>query len=433
MNANLISTRVRNRPSRSRGGFTLVEMMAVIVIIGILASILLGALSAAAVKSKEARTKSLISKMHNMIMARWDAYRTIRLPISTETSELDDKAYDSKDESVRYRQNVARRRLFALRELMVMEMPDRYDDLDYVPYKLVQHGENGQPRPVYPYLRNAYQRKIPEGKLRFEQMNRASITLEQYKARIRIDYQSAECLYLILTTGIDDSSVATEHFTAGDAGDKDGDGMLEFHDAWGNPIGFIRWAPGVDSPAQPLYRYPPGDARYAIFDSAGNQPKDVDYPDVRVSRWQIKMDTVTGTNGKAATRMIVIDQDEPLNPLRVGPIPDKAAQEFQRWLPGKQCPEYGFLLMPFIYSYGRDLRSGIEHCLSYTPVEHELYSADPTYKRLAQTGADPYVKYKGPTKSQAAASAVGPDWYRGESTYEGYDSDNIHNHEMVLR
>lgn len=409
----------RRRTSAPRRGFTLVEMMAVIIIIAILASILLGALSAANVKSKEARTKSLISKMHNMIMARWDAYRTIRLPIMPETSALSPQ-FNSKDESQRYRQNAARRRLLALRELMLMEMPDRYDDLEFNPTVLIHLDKNRTPQPYRPHLWNSYRRKIPEGKFRYEQMTKQSIPEGQYQQMIRRDYQSAECLYLILTTGIDDSSVATEHFTAGDAGDADQDGMLEFHDAWDNPIGFIRWAPGVDTPAQPLYRYPDGDPRYSLFHAS--QPTDPEDRSIRVSRWQIKVDKVSGAGNKQMDRLIVIDQDEPLNPLRVGPTLDSVGQQYSRWLPGKQAPEYGFLLMPFIYSYGRDLRSGIEHCLEYKQVDHPIYGT--------LSAADPYAKYEHSGKPSSISDST---WYRGESTYEGYEYDNIHNHEVVLR
>jgi prepilin-type N-terminal cleavage/methylation domain-containing protein len=418
MNADFVITHRQGCSARPRG-FTLVEMMAVITIIAILASILLGALSAANVKAKEARTKSIIAKMHNMIMARWDAYRTIRLPIMPETSTMGSQ-FNSKNEEERYRQNIARRRLFALRELMLMEMPDRYGDLDYTPTVLVQHSENGAPRPVRPYLWNAYRRKLAEGKLRYEQLRKQPISESQYSQEIRRDYQSAECLYLILTTGIDDSSVGSEHFTTGDAGDKDQDGMLEFQDAWDMPIGFIRWAPGVDSPAQPLYRYQPGDPRYNLFHSS--QPTDPEENSVRVSRWLIKLDKVTGAKKSEVDRYVIIDQDEPLNPLRVGPVYDKVGQGFSRWLPGKPAPEYGFMLMPFIYSYGRDLRSGIEHCLEYGQVDHPLYGP--------LSPADPYAKYRGPAKPSGVSD---PDWYRGESTYQGHEYDNIHNHEVVLR
>src|SRR5262245_55644774 len=110
-----------------RRGFTLVELMVVITIIGILASMFMLALSRATQTAKVARTKSLIQKMHAMIMTRWDAYRTLRLPIMAEAKTgvgVNPLEFDASNEQERFRQNVARRRMFAIRELLRMEMPD---------------------------------------------------------------------------------------------------------------------------------------------------------------------------------------------------------------------------------------------------------------------------------------------------------------------
>jgi hypothetical protein len=59
---------------------------------------------------------------------------------------------------------------------------------------------------------------------------------------------SAEYLYLIVTLGDPD---ARDQFMDSEVGDADGDGWPEFIDGWGNPILFLRWAPGVsDSDVQ---------------------------------------------------------------------------------------------------------------------------------------------------------------------------------------
>ena len=65
------------------------------------------------------------------------------------------------------------------------------------------------------------------------------------------DYEDAECLYLILNTGLTDDTVAGELINPENVGDADADGMPEFQDAWGRPIRFIRWAPGFISDLQP--------------------------------------------------------------------------------------------------------------------------------------------------------------------------------------
>ena len=41
---------------------------------------------------------------------------------------------------------------------------------------------------------------------------------------------------------------AMENFRAEEIGDKDNDGMPEFHDAWGMPIAFIRWPTSFNGP-----------------------------------------------------------------------------------------------------------------------------------------------------------------------------------------
>jgi prepilin-type N-terminal cleavage/methylation domain-containing protein len=416
-----------------RRGFTLVELLAVITIIGILSSIFLLALSRATQTAKAARTRALISKIHNMMMARWDAYRTIRLPIVAEAkgSTADAALYNASNDQTRYRQNVARRRMFAMRELLRMEMPDRYEDLTtFQPTVLVLPGST---TPVRPYLWSVYRRRMASAK------NASPITKglndNQFLDYIGREYQSAECLYLILTSGIDDSSVATEHFAPSDIGDKDKDGMPEFRDAWGAPVEFLRWAPGYTSPMQPVYRYSLSsdpDQLYLKFNSKQySDPKYLDPEDADklVSRWQLKKIQVLETNVTALSgsawvnKNVVIDQDDPFNPLRVGPVADNvnpnAWQTSSRWIPGNQPPEHGFLLIPLIYSCGLDSTSGINHYYGA-----EIASA-PSQDKLNGNVylSDPYAVYVDATTPSNTLFRG----YRGCSQGLGYDFDNITN------
>ena len=64
-----------------------------------------------------------------------------------------------------------------------------------------------------------------------------------------LNNQGAECLYMVITLATGDGE-ARSQFGESNIGDTDGDGALEFLDGWGQPIKFLRWAPGFDSPIQ---------------------------------------------------------------------------------------------------------------------------------------------------------------------------------------
>jgi len=420
-----------------RPGFTLVELLAVITIIGILSSIFLLALSKATQTAKAARTRSLIAKMHNMLMARWDAYRTIRLPIVAEAkgSTANAAQFNASNEQQRYRQNVARRRMFAMRELLRMEMPDRYEDLSdnpgvFQPAVMVLPGTT---TPVRPYLWTLYRRRMAAAK-KANPITRG-LSQDAYLEYIGREYQSAECLYLIMTSGIDDSSVASEHFSPGDIGDKDRDGMPEFRDAWGNPIEFLRWAPGHVSPMQPIYRYSvtsDPDELYLRFNPIQYKESryfDPNDSDKMVSRWQLKKVQVLETNAGSITKstlankLVVIDQDDPFNPLRVGPVADNispnAWQSTTRWMPGSVPPEHGFLLIPLIYSCGLDSTSGINHYYGA-----QINSAPSQNSSNGNVHfSDPYAVYDDTTTPTNTLFRG----YRGCSQGQGYDFDNVTN------
>ena len=125
----------------------------------ILSSIFLGALNQADSVSKVSRTKSMVQKFSNMLMARWDNYRNMRLPISADAVMLSQGA-----DQDGFRKRAALRRLLALRELQRMEYPDRYEDLMFQPVVLTQpdYQQTGASttKPIRPALWSAYLRKI---------------------------------------------------------------------------------------------------------------------------------------------------------------------------------------------------------------------------------------------------------------------------------
>ncbi len=217
-------------PKSSRRGFTLIELLVTVVVIALLASIMLGALNSARTTAREAKTKSLIARLHAVMMDKYMSYQTRRVPINT---------------SGLTRTQAATQRLNALRELMRLEMPDRWSDVSATPATPTANGvATGlggtiqTPAVTYSYnaaFYDAYQRVQTD----------ANLTIDDLAANA-----AAECLYLIVMSIPD----AADKFRGADVGDIDGDGLLEFHDGWDQPIRFIRWPAGyINVPGSTIY------------------------------------------------------------------------------------------------------------------------------------------------------------------------------------
>jgi len=214
----------RQSPNRS-GGFTLVELLVVVTIIGMLAALSLGALQMARQAAREAKTKSLIAKLDRVVIERYESYRTRRVPINT--SGMQDTRL------------AAQARLLALRDIMRMEMPERWSDVTAGPVAVDPRSVAPIPRPS---LSEAYLRRYVQSRRVAEATYGVGTNRGEGTERIN-RYSSAECLYMIVAMG--GGPDARDQFHESEIGDADADGLLEFHDGWGNPVLFLRWAPGV--------------------------------------------------------------------------------------------------------------------------------------------------------------------------------------------
>ena len=248
--------------SSKRSAFTLVELLVTVAVIAILASLLLGALYSAQDSARAQKTRSTIAKLHTMMTQRWESYKTRRVPITVPAGTRPADA--------------ALMRLTAIRELMRLELPDRNSDIlvgqpaaGLNLTRFTSIGSTGATVDVpWPSLNAAYRRKLGA------------------PTPADTQFQAAECLFIILTTSIDDDTEGVERFGDSEIGDKDGDGRREFKDAWGNPISWVRWPAGFVSELQnsdPVVNHDPFDPRrvqagaYALFPLIFSPGPDAEY------------------------------------------------------------------------------------------------------------------------------------------------------------
>ena len=261
--------------------FTLVELLIAISIIGIMGSMVLFALLGAQNDAKVARTRGTIQKINEIVLQKWEEYRyksinvqldpTLTVPVAGVYPVAPREA--------------ARVKMVVQRDVMRMEMPDRISDLIYPPthYTIEYTAPSGTvtstklPRaipPGYGLLYNTLRNQLISLKSRgvaswssFDLMPLpagplgATAPINKLTSNSLADWdaavQSSELLYLLVSTCNYSGSSALEYFKSTEIGDIDSDGLLEFIDAWGNPIAWIRWPAGYPGD---LVRYADADA-----------------------------------------------------------------------------------------------------------------------------------------------------------------------------
>ena len=207
---------------KHRRGVTLIELMVICAILGVLMGMVLFALQGATEQARADRTRAQVVKINDLIMSRWEGYRQRPLPLRMPAGTHPGTA--------------AQIRLQATWCLMRLEIPERKTDiLADVPSNLQTYGMKT------PSLLTAYRAKLTA-------LTGGSVA-DQYP-NWSYTNQQAECLYLILSTLRDGDTTGLDFFTSSEVKDTDGDGVPEIVDGWGQPIRFLRWAPGFASNVQ---------------------------------------------------------------------------------------------------------------------------------------------------------------------------------------
>jgi prepilin-type N-terminal cleavage/methylation domain-containing protein len=243
-----------------RTAFTLVELLVVISIITLLASMVLVALAGVQETARADRTRAQIARIEALMSAKWESYRGRRMPLppavkrlaqarrfSTNTNIGAMQFQQSRDAKLKL--DVAR--VDMLRELQRMELPDRRSDVLFEPVVL--------PSTQVPSVWNAYLNmavKLISARrgVAFTGTNpqkRQQLWGAQGNGPWTDEFESAECLYLILSQMVDQQTKALEFFPPQEISDLDNDGMPEILDGWGRPVMFLRWAPGLQIAGSP--------------------------------------------------------------------------------------------------------------------------------------------------------------------------------------
>lgn len=362
----------RRTPAARPGGFTLVELLVAVTIIAILATVVLSALGSARIAARRMKTKSTIAKLHNIVVPMYESYQTRRVPINiTGLPPV----------------TAAQLRLQALRHFMRWEMPERLSD--------IVNPASSPPVPADETASVIVSAVRPDtGATVNMSIQRSGLARSFFRRYLRnpppdATYASAELLYLMVTTANPD---ARDQFHDNEVGDADGDGWREFHDGWGNPIQYVRWAPGfIGSDLQ---------AEVAVSNVAP--------PPLFV------MDA-------SRTAQAAVGDHDPFDPFKVDM--DPTPYDPLTGAPDDNTKARGWHLVPLVYSAGPD---------GVYDINDRLDSAGATYAYINS----PYIEDL--TASTQVSSVIGTPTdldntsvtATGTADGELGHYDNIHNHRL---
>ena len=398
-----------------RAAVTLIELLFVMMILVILVAAAFGAYTGAVAQARIERTRAIIARLDLLITEKYESYKTRAVPIrvlagtrpvgdsyqdTAADNTLTNGMYDNGETIVApstapYEYGAAEYRLYALRELMRLEMPCVKADVVVGPVQ-----QSYFPGPVPPGYGLQFLSARPA--LNRNYLKRAC-NIPGGLAAWTEPYEGAECLYLIVSSMRDGEDSALSSFAPSEIGDFDGDGMLEFHDAFGNPIEFVRWPAGYSEHPGPLSTSPNGEwgAAGVDDDSDGidDNPSEAGWPG---SDDILPPPTPQTRNFKKAP--------DPFDPLKV---------DGRYRLPNNFITP--FALYPLVYSPGPDEEYDI---VAFGFNRHQGGQFDGLPIATSRELLDPYrVEFTGTPARRSNGSPYDPDGVAGFA-------DNITNHDF---
>ena len=233
---------------RSRQGFTLLELLIVIAIIGTLASLTIFVMNGITDRALREATKATIQKINGLMQQRVESFdrafrddrRKAGIRIVVDQLGLpDDKRKEHKSAIAVVAKKLEFRFQFPQRVEDRLNAPNGRDP------QVIANG-NGRGLPQSLYERIAF----PVARTQLIEKTGGTPTVAEVDAQVNSnwenhdpDTESAELLYfaLIRSESFGATVSGADQFSGSEIADTDNDGIPEFIDAWGNPLRFYRW------------------------------------------------------------------------------------------------------------------------------------------------------------------------------------------------